>query len=377
MKRRFVTWAKRIGFGLLLFVVLLFGTAHFYIRYRIVDLPESSYEGTPSESNETVAAITDRLRVSVEKLAVGIGGRSIYNIEDLDKAKNWIADEFRKIELEPTVQKYQIEPERVIDAIRRRNNVLRKYGRTNFLPEYGDDQPTKEVANLWVEFKGHAFPDKILVVGAHYDTVSPDCPGADDNATGIAGLLEIARHLKKAPPKLTVFLVAFTCEEYPVGGINKMGSAVFAKFLIEQEKRRAVGMISLEMLGYYSDEPGSQKYPAPFSLYFPNTANFIGFVGDATSREFIRSVVGQFRQIPATIPSRGVAAPVWLAPDVLRSDHEPFIRNGIPGLMVTDTSNFRYGDHLHQATDTPDKLDFTRMAYVVDGLSRSIQNFED
>lgn len=375
MKQRSFFLFKTVGISVLIIGALLIGFTHWYIQYRIVDMPGNTYAEIP-EANQSTMSTANRLKRHVEVLANEIGGRSIYNTTELETTKTWIISEFRKLDFEPRVQTYQIESGLVEEAIEQYNKRLKDEGKTSFLPEYGDNQPTKEVANIWVEIKGSTFPNKFIVVGAHYDTVLPDCPGADDNSTGIAGLLEIARRLKVMPPKYSVLLVAFTCEEYPVGGTDKMGSAVFAKWLLTKENRRPEGMISLEMLGYFSIKQGSQRYPPPFSMYYPETAGFIGFVGDMSSRNFIRSVVGRFRQIPATVPSQGVAAPIWLVPDVLRSDHEYFVLNGVPGLMVTDTANFRYKEHYHKPTDTPEKLDFIKFAHIIKGLTLVIQEYE-
>lgn len=375
MKRRLFFWVKCIGIGSLVIGILLTGT-HFYMQYRIVNMPGKTYDGT-SQTDQTTIATAGRLRSHVEVLANDIGGRSIYNITELDKTRTWLVAEFRKLDLEPKVQTYRIEPELVREAIRSHNKIIKYEDKIDILPVYGNNQITKEVANIWVEIKGRTSPNMLIVVGAHYDTITPDCPGADDNSTGIAGLFEIARYLKENPPQYSVILVAFTCEEYPVGGTDKMGSAVFATWLLANDTRRPVGMIALDMLGFFSNDQGSQQYPPPFSMYYPETANFIGFVGDLSSRNFIRSVVGRFRQIRATIPSQGVAAPIWLVPDVLHSDHEYFVLNRIPGLMVTDTANFRYKDHYHKPTDTPEKLDFIKFARLVEGISMVIQKFED
>ena len=375
MKRRLFFFLKCIGIGSLATGILLTGT-HFYMQYRFVDMPGKTYDGT-SQTDQTTIATAGRLRSHVEVLANDIGGRSIYNITELDKTRNWVVAEFRKLDLEPKVQTYRIEPDFVREAIRSRNKIINYEGKTDILPIYGNNQPTKEVANIWVEIKGRTSPNMLIVVGAHYDTITSDCPGADDNSTGIAGLFEIARYLKENPPQYSVILVALTCEEHPVGGTDKMGSAVFATWLLTNDTRRPVGMIALDMLGFFSNDQGSQQFPLPFSMYYPETANFIGFVGDLSSRNFIRSIVARFRQIPATIPSQGVAAPIWLVPDVLHSDHEYFVLNHIPGLMVTDTANFRNKDHHHKPTDTPEKLDFIKFARLVEGISLVIQEFED
>lgn len=374
MLRNILSLVVRLLLALVLLVAVLAGGAHVFIRYRIVDMPGRSYAGIPEKPDAAILEMSGRLKKDVVHLADVIGGRSIYNPASLNEARDWIAGRFRELDLEPKFQRYLLEPEEGIRAVSERNKTREAHGWTSFWPDYPHSEPV-ELANVWVEFEGREFPDQLLVVGAHYDTVTADCPGADDNGSGVAGLLELAGHLKAQPPKLSVCLVAFTCEEYPIGGIEKMGSAVFSGALLERGDKRPVGMISLEMLGYYSSRPGSQQYPPPFNLYFPDTADFIGFVGDATSRDFIRSIVRQFREVPALIPSEGVAAPVWLVPDVMRSDHAPFVERGIPALMVTDTSNFRY-EHYHRPTDTPERLDFIRMAYVVDGLGRAIGEFE-
>lgn len=376
MKKRILSSILvRIALILALCVVVFIGSAHLYVQYRIVDMPGVSFKGVASKEGEAISHVSKRLKADVEYMANEIGGRSIYNVEKLDVTKEWIAARFDELGLNPEVQTYMIEPSEIDRAINRQSMRLRSLGRVNLLPKnpYTNAQ---EVSNVCVRIEGETHPDKLLVVGAHYDTVSPQCPGADDNSSGVAGLLEMARHFSEYKPKTSVCLVAFTCEENPIGGIDKMGSAVFVDALLDQQSWVPVGMISLEMLGYYSDDPGSQKYPSPFSLYFPDTANFIGFVGDSSSRRFIRHVIGRFRQVSARIPSEGIAAPVWLAPDVIRSDHAPFIKNGIPGLMVTDTSNFRYGDHYHRETDTPEKLDYVRMAQVVVGLTQVVEQFE-
>lgn len=347
-----------------------------YLRLAIVDMPGSASGGVAIGTPLELKQMADRLRGSVEVLSVDIGGRSIYNPGALDEAAAWIEHAFERYGWEPKVQGYAIPTNVIQTAIDRRNERLRSWGSARRLPEYNARSDSIDVANIWIEIPGSEVSSQYLLIGAHYDTVSPECPGADDNASGVAGLLELARHFREAKPRTNLLLAAFTCEEYPVGGIDLMGSAVFARSILEDEGKTVAGMISLEMLGYYSDEPKSQSYPVPFSYFYPDTANFIAFVGNAGSRAFIRSIAGAFREASSGIPSYGVAAPIWLAPDVMRSDHEPFATKGIPSLMVTDTSNFRYGEYLHSASDTIEKLDFDRMAKVVDGLKRVLLAFE-
>ena len=201
-----------------------------------------------------------------------------------------------------------------------------------------------------------------IVVGAHYDTV-PGSPGADDNASGVAVLIELAAM------KLPVRLVAFANEEVPYFQGLEMGSWVWAKRARERgEPIRA--MYSLEMLGYYRDAPGSQRYPPPLGLFYPDRADFIAFVGDLGARTLVRQSISLFRK-HAQFPSEGVAAPA-LIPGVTWSDHWSFRQHGFPALMITDTAFNRY-PHYHLRSDTPDKLDYERMARVTLGLAAMLK----
>ena len=197
-----------------------------------------------------------------------------------------------------------------------------------------------------------------IVVGAHYDTV-PGAPGADDNASGVAVLIELAAM------KMPVRLVAFANEEPPYSFGPDMGSWAWAKRARDRgEPIRA--MFSLEMLGYYRDTAGSQRYPAPLGLFYPDRADFIAFVGDLGARGLVRRSIGAFRK-SAKFPSEGVAAPAFI-PGVTWSDHWSFRRHGYPAIMITDTAFYRY-PHYHLPSDTPDKLDYERMARVTLGLA--------
>src|SRR5687767_14129619 len=179
-----------------------------------------------------------------------------------------------------------------------------------------------------------------VVVGAHYDTV-PGSPGADDNASAVAALIELAGMLGK--DNLPIRFAAFANEELPYFMGPDMGSWVSAKRSRERgEKLR--GMISLEMLGYYSDRPGSQRYPAPLGLFYPDRGNFIAFVGDLGARGLVRQSLSLFRK-HAQFPSEGVAAPGFV-PGVSWSDHWSFRRHGYAAIMVTDTAFYRY-PHYH------------------------------
>lgn len=148
-----------------------------------------------------------------------------------------------------------------------------------------------------------------------------------------------------------------------------MGSLQFAR-LIDENGDHVIGMFSLEMLGYYSDEPGSQLYPPPFSLFYPGVGNFVAFVGNLDSRPWIRATINAFRQV-ARIPSEGMAAPSFVQ-DAGRSDHWAFWKAGIPALMITDTANFRNPNY-HRPTDLPETLDYQRMALLTTGLAETLK----
>ena len=201
-----------------------------------------------------------------------------------------------------------------------------------------------------------------VVVGAHYDTV-PGTPGADDNASGVAALLELARLL--ARDGLPIRFVAFANEEPPYFLGRDMGSWSWARRARERgETVRA--MLSLEMLGYYSDAPGSQRYPPPLGLFYPGRGDFIAFVADLGARTLVRRSISSFRRY-AEFPSEGVAAPS-LIPGVSWSDHWSFRDHGFPAIMVTDTAFYRYA-HYHLPSDTAEKLDYERLARVTLGLA--------
>jgi hypothetical protein len=201
-----------------------------------------------------------------------------------------------------------------------------------------------------------------IVVGAHYDSV-PGSPGADDNASAVAVMLELARIL--GPEKLPISFVAFVNEEMPYSFTLECGAFQWAK-RAKEKGERVSAMFSLEMLGYYKDEPGSQLYPWPLNLIYPDRADFVAFVADLGARGLVRDSIRLFRQ-HAKFPSEGVAAPSQV-PGITASDHWSFRLHDFPAIMVTDTA-YNRNPHYHRATDTPDKLDYERMARVTAGLA--------
>jgi aminopeptidase YwaD len=206
----------------------------------------------------------------------------------------------------------------------------------------------------------------LVILGAHYDSVSRS-PGADDNASGVAALLEIARllrpHLDAAgSPQARLQLVAYDLEEYGL-----IGSALHCEVL--QRGGVAVrGMVSLEMLGYTDARPGSQVLPPPLVGLYPDVANFIGVVGNETSRDLLEVFVEALQEV-ADLPVESMAVPGdgRQLPETRLSDHSSFWDHGYPALMITDTSFFR-NPHYHQASDTPDTLDYPFLARVTAGV---------
>jgi hypothetical protein len=211
-----------------------------------------------------------------------------------------------------------------------------------------------------------------LVLGAHYDSYY-EAPGANDNGTGVAAVMALARNLVdlRGHSALRLRLVLFANEEPPWFQKEGMGSLVYARRLARSGEP-VMGMISFETLGFYDDRAGSQHYPAPLDLLYPKRGNFVAFVGLTSSRGFVRSTIGRFRQL-ASFPSEGGTAP-GLIPGIGWSDHWSFDQVGIPALMVTDTAPFRYRFY-HSSGDTAKRIDFERLALVVSGMERVIRSW--
>ncbi len=195
---------------------------------------------------------------------------------------------------------------------------------------------------------------EVIVVGAHYDSVSGS-PGANDNASGAAAVLELARLARDldAVGARRIRFAFFVNEEPPYFRTEAMGSLQYARALAKRNER-VVAMYSLETIGFYSSEPGSQVYPAPFGLVFPDRGDFVAFVGMLGSRALVRKTMRSFRSHTA-FPTIGGVAPGFV-PGIGWSDHWAFAEHGFQAVMVTDTAPFRY-PHYHRPSDTPDKVD--------------------
>jgi hypothetical protein len=217
--------------------------------------------------------------------------------------------------------------------------------------------------NLEVTVPGRTKPTEVVVVGAHYDS-NPGTPGADDNASGVAALLELARLLRTDSLPRTIRLVAFANEELPFFGTADQGARRYVAAL-KQRGDDVRSMLSIETIGYYATGPKTQMYPKPLNLFYPDTGNFIGFVGNLSSRPLVHEAIAAFRR-HTPFPSHGAAAPESI-PGVGWSDHEAFWAAGFPAVMITDTAPFR-NPYYHTRGDTPDRIDYERMTRVVDGL---------
>ena len=223
------------------------------------------------------------------------------------------------------------------------------------------------VSNIEAVRPGGKKAEEIVVVGAHYDTVGGS-PGANDNGTGIAALLDLARRFATKAPQRTLTFVAFVNEEPPFFQTPQMGSYVYAK-AAEARGDRVVGMLSLETMGFYSTEPGSQQYPAPLAAIYPDVGDFIGFVSNMESEPLLQAARAAFESA-TRFPIQALAGPAEL-PGVGWSDQWSFWQAGYQALMVTDTAPFRYPWY-HTAHDTPDKIDMERFSAVVDGVEAVI-----
>jgi Zn-dependent M28 family amino/carboxypeptidase len=210
-----------------------------------------------------------------------------------------------------------------------------------------------------------------LVIGAHYD-VCMDLPGADDNASGVAGLLELARkfHQEKPSLKHCIEMVFYTLEEPPYFRTTNMGSYVHAKDLFDR-KVKVAAMICLEMIGYYSDEKGSQHYPANImKLWYPNRGNFIAIVGKKGMKDLAKVFCKGIRK-HSDLPAEMLIAPPSIA-GVDFSDHLNYWLFGFSAVMITDSAFMRNRNY-HRPTDTWDTLDYKKMAELVEGLFRTIK----
>ncbi len=311
------------------FLFILFSSV--ILAYICVNMPGETISSDLSSLTEAQRELSSRLEQHVMKLAGEIGERNDSDPNAYNIAADFIIETFQESGLVP------------------------------YEEELGDKL---QYRNIIAEHYGTSLPEEVIIVGAHYDTVWLSS-GADDNASGVAVMLEIARQLKTKQLDRTIRFVAFANEEYPHFLTENMGSLFHAKRSYDREDK-IIAMLSLEMLGYFSDKVDSQSYPSPLSWFYPSKANFIAFVSDFSSRKLLKKSIGLFRE-SMIFPSEGLTAPVALIPDVRRSDQAAFWRYNYPAFMVTDTAAYRYNGY-HNAKDVPGRLDYDSMARVTTGL---------
>ena len=281
------------------------------------------------------AALAERLKTHVRALSEEIGNRDLYEFTKLERAAAYIEAQFSAAGYPVESQPYTVEG--------------------------------KIVRNLIAQKRGTRAPDEVVIVGAHYDTCAN--PGADDNASGVAGLIELARLLAGTQIEPTVKFIAFTNEEPMFFQTEAMGSRVYAKAARARGENIRAALI-LEMIGYYSDRPNSQRYPPLFGFFYPNRGNFIGVVANLKHGRLAKEVAQSFKQ-HSSFPIEWVAAPEFVQ-GITWSDHWSFWQEGYPAILITDTSFLR-NPHYHQPGDTWETLDYERMAEVVEGLRGTMQ----
>lgn len=310
-------------------------------------LAQAQIMGAAAAKAKTEPAEIERLRGHVKHLAGTIGERNVFKPKALAAAAAYITKEWRAQGYEVTTQTYKAEGVTV-------GNLEVKVGNSNI--------HAKNPLNI----------PGILLVGAHYDTV-PGTPGADDNASGVAALLELSRLFAKTKPSSEIRFVAFTNEEPPFFQTGLMGSLVYAHDARQRGDDIRL-MVSLETLGFYRDTPGSQKYPPLFDWFYPDRGNFIGFVSDFGSGNLMGALSKSFRA-KMKFPMETVQT-FQFVPGVGWSDHWSFWQRDYPAIMVTDTAPFR-NPHYHRQTDKPDTLDYTRLTKVTSGIYHALRAFAD
>jgi len=319
---------------MIFYLILVTGLIAFFTY--MVYMPGRSYRGELPVLDPAGAQMALRFEAHVAKLCSHPAGRNYIEKEGLAAARAYIAEQFEASGYAVKHQEYQISGDRF--------------------------------ANLEVTRTGSTRPDEIVIVGAHYDAVI-GAPGANDNGSGVAAVLELAARFKDAEFPRSIRFVAFVNEEPPHFMQGTMGSDVYAR-QAAQEKQKIVAMYSLETIGYFRSDAGSQQYPPLFNLFYPRTGNFIAFVGNLRSRELVTRSLRAFRAY-ARFPSEGIAAPE-IIPGINWSDHWSFWKQGYPAIMITDTAPYRY-PHYHSPEDTPDKVDFEKMVHVVHGIEKMLQ----
>jgi Zn-dependent M28 family amino/carboxypeptidase len=329
MKRKMIIY-------ILLFIIFLVA----FLAYSVLKIRFTTSVSV-KRGDTTLIGETRNLHRHVKQLTVEIGSRSVHEYDKIEATRDYIISCLKAFGYVPSLQTYTYSG--------------------------------KEYSNVIASRKGAKHPDETVIIGAHYDTVY-GTPGADDNASAVATLLEIARALKDFSPDRTLKLIFFVIEEPPVFRSEHMGSYVYAKEAKDRNEN-IKSMISLEMLGYYTNEKDGQTFPFPMmSLFYPSTPNFIAVVGDLNSRSLVRKVKNSLTA-SSSIPVETLSAFSFI-PGVDFSDHRSFWKMGYPAVMITDTAFYRNPNY-HTEADTIDTLDFNKMSDLLRGLIQAAKDLTD
>ena len=320
MIQQLLTALKRIALTLAIVLVALWG-----------------YLSQPTLAKAESADITidqDRLQDVVKKLSIDFHPRNYRNLPNLDATASYIQQHFEAAGGTVSIQTFEAT-----------NKTYKNVG-----AHFGDSEGPK------------------IIIGAHYDS-HRDTPGADDNASGIAGLIELAYLLGNNTPKGNFELVAYSLEEPPFFATEDMGSHFHAE-AIHNAGQAVAGVIILEMIGYFTDEPGSQDYPSLlFKLIYPNKGNFIAVIGKTDQRSFTKRIKVGMKGVN-DLPLRSISAPKFV-PGVDFSDHRNYWKFGYDAVMITDTAFYRNKAY-HEGNDTWDRLNYEKMGHVVQGVYSAI-----
>lgn len=294
----------------------------------MIKVPGKSFTGELAPLTVAELLMRNELERDVEKLASQIGQRNIWHYKGLAEAADFIESSLDKTCYE----------------VRRQNFHAQN----------------KICCNIKAVLTGTKHPGQVVIIGAHYDSVF-GCPGANDNGSAVAATLALARCFSNKKPARSLRFVLFANEEPPFFQTDEMGSQIYAKNC-RAKGDNIVAMLCFECIGYYTDEPNSQKYPFPFNLMYPSTGNFIGFVSNFASGKLLHTVVTSFRE-KCQFPSEAGAVPE-IVPGVAWLDQWSFWQQGYPAIMITDTAPFRY-PYYHEPEDTPDKISYDQLTRVV------------
>lgn len=286
-------------------------------------------------------ATSQNLITHVKKISQEFFPRSSFHLHQLNQTADYIRDQWQKLGFQVKEQVFHLPA-------------------TNGTP----------YKNLMIQITPEvkSGTDPRLIIGAHYDA-HEESPGADDNASGIAGLLELSRLLAQTGPIIPIDLVAFTNEESPFFGTPGMGAYQHAQELRESGQK-ILGMISLEMIGYFTEKKNSQKFPLGIMKYFyPDQGNFIAFVSSYQGRNLVRKIKRQFAK-NSDFPLESFLGPSHIQ-GLLASDHYAFLQWGFPAMMISDTAYYR-NENYHTPNDKPETLNYKATAKLIDGIHQML-----